>query len=182
MKTNDIIQACISRDQTAFRMLVEQYSDFAFSVAFRIINDEDESNDIVQESFITVWKKIEGFNPENNFSNWFYRIIVNKCYDALRKKKRTSLVYPDATNWNLKDMFSDNDPEVILENRELGKMIRTLTKELSEKQKVVFVLSELEGLSREDISEITGMTKDAIKSNLFHARQKIGKLLEKHID
>jgi RNA polymerase sigma-70 factor (ECF subfamily) len=162
-------------------MLVDQYSEFAFSVAFRIVNDEDDSNDVVQESFITVWKKIEGFNPENNFSNWLYRIVVNKCYDALRKKKRSSLVYPDASNWNIKGLFSDSNPELNMENKELGRMIRMLTKELSEKQKVVFVLSELEGLSRDDIAEITGMTKDAIKSNLFHARQKISKLIEKHI-
>lgn len=181
METIDIINSCISRDRAAFRMLVDNYADFAFSVAFRIINDEDESNDIVQEAFITVWNKIEGFNPENNFSNWFYRIIVNKCYDALRKKKRNQLVYPDEGNWDLHGIYSDSNPDSRLENKEIGKMIRLLTKQLSEKQKIVFVLSELEGLSRDDISEITGMTKTAIKSNLFHARQKIGKLIEKHI-
>jgi RNA polymerase sigma-70 factor (ECF subfamily) len=162
-------------------MLVDSYSDYAFSVAFRIMNDEDESYDIVQESFITVWKKIESFNPDNNFSNWFYRIIVNKCYDALRKKKRNPMVYPDADDWNSKGIFSEINPDTRLDNKEIGKMIRGLTKKLSEKQKIVFILSELEGLSREDISEITGMTRDAIKSNLHHARQKIGKLIEKHI-
>ena len=181
METKDIIQACITRDHSAFRLLVDNYSDYAFSVAFRIMNDEDESYDIVQESFITVWKKIESFNPDNNFSNWFYRIIVNKCYDALRKKKRNPLVYPDAGNWDLQGIYSESNPDSRLENKEIGKMIRLMTNQLSKKQKIVFVLSELEGFSRDDISEVTGMTKSAIKSNLFHARQKIGKLIEKHI-
>lgn len=181
METTEIIQACITRDQNAFRMLVDNYADFAFSVAFRIMNDEDESKDIVQESFISVWNKIEGFNPRNNFSNWLYRIIVNRCYDALRKKKRNPLVHPDDNNWNIPGVFSDSNADTRLDNEEIGKMIRRLTNQLSRKQKIVFVLSELEGLSREDISEITGMTRTSIKSNLFHARQKMGKLIEKHI-
>jgi len=162
-------------------MLVDNYADFAFSVAFRIMNDEDESKDIVQESFISVWNKIEGFNPRNNFSNWLYRIIVNRCYDALRKKKRNPLVHPDDNNWNIPGVFSDSNADTRLDNEEIGKMIRLLTNQLSKKQKIVFVLSELEGLSREDIAEITGMTRTSIKSNLFHARQKMGKLIEKHI-
>jgi len=162
-------------------MLVDKYADFAFSVAFRIMNDEDESKDIVQESFISVWNKIEGFNPQNNFSNWLYRIIVNKCYDALRKKKRNPLIYPDANNWNIPGVFSDSNADTRLDNKETGKLIRQLTTQLSRKQKIVFVLSELEGLSHEDIAEITGMSRASIKSNLFHARQKIGKLIEKHI-
>lgn len=181
METTEIIQAYITRDQNAFRMLVDNYADFAFSVAFRIMNDEDEAKDIVQESFISVWNKIEGLNPRNNFSNWLYRIIVNRCYDALRKKKRNPMVYPDANNWNIPGVFSDSNADTRLDNKEIGKMIRRLTNQLSRKQKIVFVLSELEGLSREDISEITGMTRTSIKSNLFHARQKMGKLIEKHI-
>jgi RNA polymerase sigma-70 factor (ECF subfamily) len=181
LDTKEIIRSCINKDETAFRMLVDNYSDFAFRTAFRIINEEDESRDIVQESFITVWNKIKDFNPEKNFSNWFYRIIVNKCYDSLRKKKRNPLVYPDAEGWKILGIYSDSNPDTRLDNKETGKMIRLLTKKLSQKQKVVFVLSELEGLSREDISEITGMTKTAIKSNLFHARRKIGEMIEKYI-
>ncbi|UCG28290.1 MAG: sigma-70 family RNA polymerase sigma factor [Bacteroidales bacterium] len=181
MDINEIIRSCLIRDKAAFRMLVDRYSDFAFSVAFRILNDEDESHDIVQESFITVWNKIEAFNPENNFSNWFYRIIVNKCIDALRKKKRNPMVYPDANSWSIPGLYSESNPDTKLNNKEIGKLIRSLTNQLSRKQKIVFVLSELEGLSRDDIAEITGMTRTSIKSNLFHARKKIGKLIEKYI-
>ena len=86
----------MNRDQNAFRILVDSYSGYAFSVAFRIVNDEEESKDIVQETFLTVWDRIEHFNPEKKFSNWLYRIVVNKCLDFLRKKKRRSLEYPDS--------------------------------------------------------------------------------------
>ena len=181
MDTKDIIKSCIIRDEAAFRKLVDRYSVFAFSVAFRIMNDDEESKDIVQESFITVWNKIGSFNTEKNFSNWFYRIIVNKCYDSLRKSKRTQLIYPDANSWNIPGIYSDSNPHNKLENKEIGKIIRLLTNRLSTKQRIVFILSELEGLSHEDISEITGMAKTSIKSNLNHARRKIGEMIEKHI-
>ena len=181
MDTKDIIKSCIVKDETAFRKLVDRYSDFAFSVAFRIMNDEEESKDIIQESFITVWNKIGSYNTEKNFSNWLYRIIVNKCYDSLRKRKRVQLIYPDAEGWNIPGMYSDSNPGKKLDNEEIGKIIRLLTNKLSTKQRVVFVLSELEGLAHEDISEITGMAKTSIKSNLNHARRKIGEMIEKHI-
>ena len=181
MDTRDIIKSCISGDEAAFRKLVDGYSDFAFSVAFRILNEEEESNDIVQESFITVWNKIGDFDIEKNFSNWLYRIIVNKCYDSLRKKKKKQLVYPKTNDWNIPGIFSDNDPERKMDNKEIGRIIRLLANKLSKKQKIVFILSELENLPHEDISEITGMAKTSIKSNLHHARQKIGRIIEKHI-
>ena len=70
LNNKDIIKCCIRKDEAAFRILVDKYSDYAFSVAYRIINDEEISNDIVQESFITVWNKIGNFNIEKNFNNW----------------------------------------------------------------------------------------------------------------
>ncbi|MCK4630743.1 MAG: RNA polymerase sigma factor [Bacteroidales bacterium] len=181
MDTKDIIKSCIIKDEAAFRKLVDRYSDFAFTVAFRIMNDDDESKDIVQESFITVWNKIGGFNTEKNFSNWLYRIIVNKCYDSLRKRKRKQLIYPDGDSWNIPGLYSDSNPDKKLDNEEIGKIIRLLTNKLSTKQRIVFVLSELEGLSHEDIFKITGMAKSSIKSNLNHARRKIGEMVEKYI-
>jgi RNA polymerase sigma-70 factor (ECF subfamily) len=181
LETIDLIESCTRRDETAFRTLIRQYTDFAYRVAFRIMNDEEESKDIVQESFITVWKKIHDFDPRRKFSNWFYRIIVNKCHDALRKKKKMQLVYPDGKDWDLPGMISESNPERLLNNKEAGRIIRNITFTLSPKQKIVFVLSELEGLSHDDIAAITGMAKTSIKSNLNHARRKISEKIKNHI-
>ena len=181
METSTLIQNCINKDEIAYRILVDRYADFAFSVAYRILNDVEDSKDMVQESFISVWNKIGSFHVEKNFSNWLYKIIVNKCYDFLRSKKRMPLIYPDESGWNIQGLFSDSNPERNLDNKEIGRVIRLLTNTLSVKQKIVFVLSELEGLPHDDISEITGMVKTSVKSNLNHARRKIGKMIEKYI-
>lgn len=181
MDTGEIIENCIRKNSNAFSLLVDRFSGFAFSVAFRIINDEEETKDIVQESFIAVWKNIEKYDKTMSFSKWFYKIVVNKCIDSLRRKKRRALIHPKTNDWNLLEPIGDEDPEIKLNNKEIGNTIQLLTNKLSDKQKVIFVLSELEGLSHDEISEITGMAKTTIKSNLNHARRNIGKMIEKYV-
>jgi len=174
----ETIQSCIAGDQAAFRELVDQYADFAFSVTFRILNEEEEARDLVQESFITVWEKIGNFQVEMNFSNWFYRILVNKCFDILRKRKRALKIFPGD---NLLNLPEPDDTEQKMDNEELAGIIKQLTNTLSPAQKVVFTLCDLEGLSHDEIAEITGMNKTSVKSNLNHARKKIRVMLNKYL-
>lgn len=181
LDSKEVIKSCMNKNEASFRILVESYSEYAFSTAFRILNEEEESKDVVQESFMAVWQQIGSFNIEKNFTNWFYRIIVNKCYDSLRKKKRNPLVHPDSGHWNMAGMISDSSPDRRLNNEETGFMIQRLTNRLSPKQKVIFILHELEERSQDDIAEITGMAKTAIKSNLNHARRNIGKMIKKYL-
>jgi len=181
LETTQVIQSCIQRDEKAFRQLIRQNADFAFRVAFRIMNDEEDAKDIVQESFITVWEKIREIDPGKKFSSWLYRIIVNKCYDVLRRRNRMRRVRPDEASRSLAGLISENNPESLLTSEETGRLIRHISYTLSPKQKIVFVLGELEGLSHDDIAEITGMNKTSVKSNLNHARRKIGERIKNHI-
>jgi RNA polymerase sigma-70 factor (ECF subfamily) len=145
------------------------------------LNNEEESKDVVQESFISVWKNMEHFNPDKDFKYWLNRIVVNKCYDVLRKIKREDLFYADKTEWDIPDLFSDSNSDTKLNNMEIAKVIRLFTRHLSPKQKLIFILSELQGLTHSEISDLTGIGKNAIKSNLNFARRNIGKMLEKYI-
>ena len=175
MTIREIIERCKRGDRLAFSFLVDRHSERAFSVAFRILNDTMEAEDVVQESFIAVWEKITDFDPERSFPAWLYRVVVNRAYDALRKKKRQK----ETDLENIGELIDSADnPGVILDNRETGQLIRALTEELSPIQKLVFVLIELEECTHDEAAEITGMNKDAIKSNLNHARKNIAKRLE----
>jgi len=175
------IEACKRKDHAAFRTLMDRYADFAFTIAFRILHNEEEAKDVVQETFLTVWNKIDNFNNRKPFSNWLYRIIVNKCYDALRKSNKI-MIHPDPYQWNLPGLFGEDDPDGNLDRRELGSLIRTFTQQLSRKQKIVFVLSDLQGLSHDEIADVTGMMKTSIKSNLNHARRKIRLMIKKYLE
>lgn len=154
---------------------MNQYSEKAFGVAFRILNDEMAAEDVVQESFISIWKKIKVFDLNRSFSTWLYRIVVNRSYDVLRKMKKKQEVELDSLN-NLID--SSNDPHVILGNKEIAELIRVLSDRLSPKQKLIFVLIELEECTHDEVVKITGLNKTTVKSNLNHARRNIAKRIE----
>jgi RNA polymerase sigma-70 factor, ECF subfamily len=176
-----IIKECSKGDFRNFRKVVASASPFAFSVAFRIIGDEDIAKDIVQETMITIWKKIGNINSPEAFKTWLYRITYNKCCDYMRKKKVDAEVRADEKGWKLisETVLSDNLHQ--LENDEMAMIIRLLTEKLSPKQKAVFVLCDLEDLSHEETSEITGMSRRNIKANLHFARKKIGEMIERFI-
>jgi RNA polymerase sigma-70 factor (ECF subfamily) len=176
-----LIDECRGGNLNNFRKLVELTSPFAFSVAFRMLGDEDLAKDIVQETLVTIWQKLKKIKSAESYKTWIYRIVVNKCYDQLRKRKRNPEFVADDQTWAL---ISDNifeGPSADLENKETAKIITLLTGRLSPKQKAVFILSDLEEMSNDEISEITGMSKSGIKANLHYARKNISEMVEKYL-
>jgi len=176
-----IIEECRTGNLNNFGRLLEETSPIAFSVAFRILGDEDKAKDVVQETMITIWQKIKRIKKSEVYSAWVYRIVVNKCYDKLRKRKRNPEFIADEIAWGkISDTISEN-PSSEMENNEIAHIINILTNRLSPKQKTVFILSELEQMSNDKISEITGMNKAGIKANLHYARKHISGMLEKYL-
>ena len=177
----DIIEKCRNGNLHDFGKLVEMISPFAFSVAFRILADEEQAKDIVQETMITLWKKIKKINSPGSFMTWLYRIVVNKCYDQLRRRKRNPEFSADEKTWALISNRISANPSSGIEETETAQIISLLTYKLSPKQKAVFVLCDLEEISNEEVSLITGMSRTNVKANLHYARKKISEMVEKHI-
>jgi len=164
-----------------FKKVVDFSSPLVFTVALRMIGDEDEATDIVQETMITIWKKIGRLDSPESFKTWMYRIVLNKCYDILRKKKRSQEIVADEDMWRqLNERISEN-PGREADNAEIARIITALTSKLSPKQKAVFVMSDLEELPGDEISRITGMTSMNIKANLYYARKKIAELIKNYL-
>lgn len=180
MVDKELIEECRNGDLHNFRKVVEKASPLVFSVAFRILGDEDTAKDVVQDTLVTVWKKISQISSDGSFKTWVYRIAVNKCYDRLRKMKRSPEQRMDENNWAIISNHFSEEGITELENKENAQIINLLTSHLSHKQKTVFVLSELEEMSNDEISKITGMTKSAIKANLYYARKNIEELFKKY--
>jgi RNA polymerase sigma-70 factor (ECF subfamily) len=176
----EIIRKSKEGDRLAFRELVIRSTPYAYSVAFRILNDEDNARDAVQESMIKIWKKLGGFHEENNFKTWLYRIVVHTCFDFLRKHKRNPEFRPDEKLWEKLGASLIDGKDTRFENQETAQVIRSLTNKLSPLQKAVFVMSELMQLEQEEIAEILNTTKSAVKANLYYARKGIKTMMEKH--
>jgi len=176
-----LIEECRSGNFDNFRKLVELTSPFAYSVAFRMLGDDDQAKDVVQETMIAIWQKLKKIKTAEVYKTWTYRIVVNKCYDEMRKKKRNPEFSADDQTWGVISNRISEGPSAELENGETSKIISILTEKLSRKQKAVFVLSDLEGMSNDEVSAIIGMSKSAVKANLYHARKSISGKIEKYI-
>lgn len=171
-----LIQKSKKGDRQAFGELVLNYADYLYSVVIRIVNNESEAEDIAQESFIKAWQCINTFNIQRaKFSTWLFTIATRKAIDVMRRNQRE-------LKTDLDEMIIDDmDLEQHLSNKEIVKLINHATNDLSEKQKVVLVLRDFEDLSVEEVVEITGYTEKQIKDNLYVARKKVRKKLEKHV-
>ena len=175
-----LIEECRGGNLNNFRKVVEVATPFAYSVAFRMLGDDAVAKDVVQETMVTVWQKLENIKSPGGFKSWLYRIVINKCYDELRKRKRSHEISLDGKIWKkLSETLFDNE-STELENAEMAAIISGLTERLSPKQKAVFILSDLEDMSNEEIAGITGMSRLVVKANLSYARKSIKTMLMKY--
>jgi RNA polymerase sigma-70 factor, ECF subfamily len=177
----ELIEECRNGNLQNFRKLIGISSPFAFSVAFRMLGDEETAKDIVQETMITIWSKLKKIKSAESYKTWLYRIVVNKCYDQMRRRKAQKEITADDKTWALLSNHTSEEAPSALENRETAMIIGLLTEKLSPKQKSVFILSDLEEMTPDEISEITGMSRKNIKANLHYARKNIGEMIEKYI-
>jgi len=174
---NELVVLSRQNDARAFRQLVEAHQAMVYTLAFRLLCNEDDARDIVQETFIRVWKNLNHYNTEMKFTTWLYTIASNLCYDKLKAAKRKTTIR--LTNQNMLNGFiSDENIEKTIINKELAHIITLLTNDLTPKQKLVFTLRDLEGLEIEEIISVTGLSAEKIKSNLYLARQFLRKKTE----
>lgn len=174
----DIFIRCQRGDRDAFRVVVQTYQRLVFSLAIKMLADEDDAKDIVQETFIRVWQGIDSYDVRRPFSTWIYTITSRLCLDRIKSMRRTATLPTD--EYSLRQFASDSDNERSLENSEYVSIVKILTEKLSPKQRLVFTLCQLEGLSSDEVEQIAGLNARQVKSNLYEARQTIREQL-KHL-
>lgn len=180
IEPENIINKARNGDKEAFGLLVNQYQQYAFNLAFRLACNEDDARDIVQDSFIKIWKNMKHYNPKIKFTTWMYKIVSNTGIDHLRSINKRNFVSVDEY-YNKLELTNTDHPETQLNNKETGQLIRLISQTLSEKQKLVFVLRDLHGLNSTEVSDILDLPATSIKSNLFHARKVVREKLHKII-
>ena len=179
---SEILERCAGGDLSAYRSLVEEYQDYVFALAFRVLCDEEEANDAVQEAFIRVWKNISRYAPEVKFTTWLHPIVTHICYDRLRSKRRKRMRPLDEVDPSLLVSFSAGDnPERLYGNREIAGAITILTEQLPPTQRIVFVLRDLQQLSVREVSGILRISENSVKTNLVHARKYLRQRLKPYI-
>ena len=165
-------------DYTAFEILVQRHEKKIYNLAYRMMGNQEDASDILQETFLQAFRKLATFKGESEFSTWLYRIAVNLCLMKKRKGKRiktVSLDIPvltqkeDGLKREIYDDWSES-PLATLENKELKKVLSAAIDSLPAEYRTVFLLRNLDGLSNEATAKILKISVPAVKSRLHRAR------------
>ena len=162
----------------AFRILVERYQSMLFSLACRFLG-KDEAEDVVQEVFIRLWRNFHRYKPNIKLTTWLYRIATNLCLDYLKSRHYKSS-FNSIEICETHAIPDSATPDKKLENHELMQFILKIANSLTPRQRAVFVLRDLEGLSSKEVCEILSMKPGNVKSNLYYARLKMSEKLSQH--
>jgi RNA polymerase sigma-70 factor, ECF subfamily len=179
-----LVRRVQARDEMAFRDIVERYQAKVFSIIYGILRNHNDAEDIAQQVFAKIYFSIQSFDFRSSLLTWIYKITVNECYDYLRKKRVRKLVYEsdfseeDAQRMQNSETASVQAPGVDTQLARRDLVLKLLAK-LSEEDRMLLLLKEVEGHSVEELAQMTGMNENTIKVKLFRARQKLVKVAQR---
>jgi len=168
-----LIGRCQRNEEGAFRRLVEEHQRYVFSLAFRVLRDEDDARDVVQETFIRVWKNLPAYDPRAKFTTWLYTITVRLASDLLKSKTRRQRQFLTSGPGKSQDPAGATGEDMHIVNRDLAANIKALAGKLPPKQQMVFVLRDIQDLTVVEVAQILSMSASAVKTNLCYARRYI---------
>jgi RNA polymerase sigma-70 factor (ECF subfamily) len=165
-------------DQMAFREIVERYQSKVFSIIHGIVRQRNDVEDIAQQVFAKVYLSLRNFDFRSSLITWIYKITVNECFDYLRKRKVRKLVYESDLSEDEVRRVENSEPPVnrqVPADADLARrdfVVKLLAK-VSEEERMLLMMKEVEGYSVEELASQTGMNENTIKVKLFRARQKL---------
>lgn len=144
-----------------------------YNVGYRIVNNEDEAHDVLQEAFISAFHNLQSYRQESSFGAWLKRIVVNKAINYLHKKKTERL--PDHEHWDVKE---ETEPDPFEGFPISVEKVRAAIAALPDGYRSVLSLYLLEGYDHSEIAEIMGITESTSKSQFNRSKKKLKELLE----
>lgn len=179
-----LVRRAQAGEEAAFRTIVERYQSKVFSIIHGIVRQRNDVEDIAQQVFAKVYLSIKGFDFRSSLITWIYKITVNECFDYLRKRKVRKLVYESDLSEDEARRVENNEPTVdrqapadsSLAQRDY---VTKLLSRVSEEERMLLMLKEVEGYSVEELAAQTGMNENTIKVKLFRARQKLVKAAQR---
>jgi RNA polymerase sigma-70 factor, ECF subfamily len=179
-----LIKAARRGDLEAFNLLILRYQNLLFGIALRLLNDEDAASDAVQEALISAFRRFNTFRGDS-LKSWLARVVVNACYDELRRKRRQHSVPLEQFNSEGDEIETSYwlvdpqaDPELQFESSELDGAIQKSLDRLPSVYRLMLVLVDIEGMSYEEAAMAAGIPVGTVKSRLARARLQVQRSLQ----
>jgi RNA polymerase sigma-70 factor, ECF subfamily len=178
----NLIKSIKKGDHTAFERLVDMYKDKVFHLAYRMLKDSYEAEDIAQEAFVRVYLNIEKYDEKYKFSTWIYRIATNLAIDRIRKKKADYSLDEEVTGTDGLTLYAqipseEESPDRQVEFLETKDILEQHILQLPKKYRIAITLRYLEELSMKEISEIMDLPIATVKTRIHRGREALRKSL-----
>jgi RNA polymerase sigma-70 factor, ECF subfamily len=175
----ELVERARKKDFGAFEQLLDRYEDKIFRLAYRFVRNESEAKEVLQDTFLSIWRKLDTFKGDAQFGSWLYRVAANTALMRLRAQRR----HPEVSTEELPVGYLDNygqvppagenwarRPDDELQSDELRRHIQSAVDALPEIYRTVFLLRDVEGLSTEETGEILSISVPTVKTRLHRAR------------
>lgn len=174
----ELLARCRLKDPEAFGILVERYASAIVNLAYRMVGERADAEDLAQDTFLAAFKALPTFRADARFSTWLYRIAANKCKDRLRSRHgAVRPVNPDDDESVADEGTEYQTPEQTLSQRQVAEHLDQAIQRLPPLYREAFVLKHVEGLSYEEMEEILGAKTDTLKMRVYKGRVQLSREL-----
>lgn len=186
MSDEDLMLLCQSGSNEALEELFKRYSRPLYQFIYRHLPNEETASDLVQETFLRIFRHRKDYRPTSRFSYWIYRIAKNLCVDEKRRywnrnvSSASVVTSQDETPVDLIEMQPSNQPNgaELLQRREMEDLIREAIESLSDEQRQVMLLHKYQGLAYKEIADILDITTESVKQRAYRAHVRLRELLK----
>lgn len=179
-----ILQQCLKNDRRAQRELFDYYRHRVHDLVYKSLGPRFDTDDVIQQVFIEVFKSLSHFKGDSSFDTWVYRIGCKVCTTQLRKKyrKRQPHIVFDSEQADAEPPAVGGGPHSDMEQKELESAVYCALDKLDAEKRMTVVLYEMEGRSLEEIAELAHIPVGTVKSRLFHGRKVLQKILARYLE
>ncbi|MCB0358734.1 MAG: sigma-70 family RNA polymerase sigma factor [Bdellovibrionales bacterium] len=181
---NDLIEQFLQGSEESFEELISRYETKAYNLAMRLTRNEDDAEEVLQDVFVTLYRKLKSFEGKSAFSSWLYRITANASFMKLRKRKNKVMLSLDDLQPGMRlheavdqTFYARTDSMVL--SKELRAAIESAIDRLPEDYRAVFLLRDMNGLPNKEVAEILDISVPAVKSRLHRSRMMLRRRLRR---
>jgi RNA polymerase sigma-70 factor (ECF subfamily) len=195
LSDDELVARARAKDVAAFEELIGRHEEKVYRLAMRFTRNETDAAEILQETFLSAWRNLDGFQGKAQFASWLYRVAVNAALMMLRSQKRhpqvaVEDVTPEALGEAAKDagpgLGAGTDwsrrPDEQFQSDELRRQIQLAVDQLPESQRSVFLLRDVDGMSTEETGELLGLTLPTVKTRLHRARLTLREAISRYFE